>query len=351
MAGSNVINQSGIYGSQGVSAPGNMPGARIGAVSWEDRAGDFWLLGGIGLDSNGVSNYLDDLWKYHAGAWTWVGGSNLGTQNRLGIYGTQVMGDANNIPGARYDAVSWTDSADNFWLFGGFGCDSTGTLGYLNDLWNYSKGEWTWMGGSNVVNEPGMYGTQGVAAPSNRPGARIEAVGWTDTAGNFWLFGGSPGPEGQFHLFNDLWKYGNGEWTWMSGSMEVDQQGMYGTQSIAASTNVPGARVAPTIWADAAGNFWLFGGNGYDSAGELDYLNDMWEYTAGKWIWVAGPNIARQLGIYGTEGTASPGSIPGGRLQAASWKDSSGNFWLFGGLGYDSAGTGGDLNDVWRYEQ
>jgi hypothetical protein len=40
---------------------------------------------------------------------------------------------------------------------------------------------------------------------------------------------------------------------------------------------------------------------------------------------------------------------PGGK--AVAWTDSSGNFWLFGGDGYDSAAVSdGLLNDLWRYQ-
>ncbi len=31
---------------------------------------------------------------------------------------------------------------------------------------------WTWISGSSSVNQPGVYGTQGTATPSNVPGAR-----------------------------------------------------------------------------------------------------------------------------------------------------------------------------------
>jgi len=34
----------------------------------------------------------------------------------------------------------------------------------------------------------------------------------------------------------------------------------------------------PVNWTDASGNFWLFGGNGFDSAGTQGYLNDLWKY-------------------------------------------------------------------------
>ena len=89
-----------------------------------------------------------------------------------GTYGTQGTAAAGNIPGARNRDVTWTDAAGNFWLFGGDGYDSAGTQGFLNDLWKYSAGQWTWMGGSNVVNQQGTYGTQGTAAAGNVPGAR-----------------------------------------------------------------------------------------------------------------------------------------------------------------------------------
>jgi hypothetical protein len=42
-----------------------------------------------------------------------------------------------NVPGARYVAISWTDGSGNLWLFGGQGYDSSGSDGYLNDLWEY----------------------------------------------------------------------------------------------------------------------------------------------------------------------------------------------------------------------
>ncbi len=34
-------------------------------------------------------------------------------------------------------AAAWIDHSGHTWLFGGLGNDSTGTFGYLNDLWMY----------------------------------------------------------------------------------------------------------------------------------------------------------------------------------------------------------------------
>ena len=50
---------------------------------------------------------------------------------------------------------------------------------------------------------------------------------------------------------------------------------------------------------------------------------------------------------------ASASNVPGARGSqgiAVTWTDSSGNFWLFGGDGYDSTGAWAELNDLWRYQ-
>ena len=286
------------------------------------------------------------------GEWMWMGGADV--VNQQGTYGTQGTAAPGNVPGARYSAVSSTDAAGNFWLFGGYYESLVGGVvsGFFNDLWKYSAGEWTWVSGANVVGQLGTYGTRGTAAPSNIPGARFEAVSWTDAAGNFWLFGGSGlDSTGAAGGLNDLWKYSAsaGEWTWMGGADVVNQRGTYGHS--AAPGNVPGARSEAVSWTDAAGNFWLFGGLGYDSTGADGGLNDLWKYSAsaGEWTWVSGAAVVNQQGTYGTQGTAAPSNIPGARASAVSWTDAAGNFWLFGGSGLGSTGAEGWLNDLWKY--
>jgi len=332
----------------GKPSPANAPGARRGAVTWRDSAGNLWLFGGHGYDSAGTVGQLNDLWEYRAGEWTWMGGSNLADQ--AGIYGTLGTPSADNMPGARGEAVACTDATGNVWLFGGAGYDAAGTYANLNDLWKYSAGEWTWMGGSESVNQFGNFGTLGAPAPSNIPGARQQAVAWTDASGAFWLFGGdSYDAEGTFYDLNDLWRYREGEWTWMGGSDSPNQVGTYGTLGTPSASNVPGARFAAVTWTDSSGSVWLFGGGGYDSAGTDGLLNDLWKYSKGQWTWMGGSHLANQVGTYRTLRKPARGIIPGARGQAVAWTDASGNFWLFGGEGYASAPTVGDLNDLWKY--
>ena len=357
VSGSKTVNQLGVYGGvQGFYTNENVPGARDGAVSWLDANGNLWLFGGFGYDSAGNQGRLNDLWEYNplTEQWRWMGSSN--TINQIGQYGTQGVYGLGNVPGGREYAVSWTDASGNLWLFGGWGYDSAGNQGYLNDLWEYNPSigptgqQWRWMGGSKTVNQLGVYGTQQGLYPSgNVPGGRAEAVSWSDGSGNLWLFGGSNGA-----FLNDLWEYNPSleQWRWVGGSSTVNQLGVYGTQGDYASGNVPGGRLRAVGWSDSYGNLWLFGGMGYYSAAAPGLLNDLWEYnlSSGLWRWMSGSSTVNEHGVYGMQGIYAPGSVPGGRAPAAaSWTDASGNLWLFGGNGYDSLSNRGQLNDLWEY--
>ena len=262
------------------------------------------------------------------------------------------MADANNVPGARDSAVGWADSSGNFWLFGGHGYDSTRTADNLNDLWKYSAGAWTWVSGSNVVDQNGTYGTLGTADPANVPGARYSSVSWIDKQGNLWLFGGlGHDSAGTIGSLNDLWEgsadsTGQWTWTWVSRYPVVGAPGTYSGIS-----TVPGARYLPASWTDPQGNLWMFGGYGNDSVGNTANLSDLWEFnvTTRQWTFAGGLQTAGASGVYGTQGVADLANLPGSRKGAVSWTDSTGNFWLFGGIGFDSAGVAGELNDLWVY--
>ena len=280
---------------------------------------------------------------------------------------------ATNVPSGHWGGKSWTDAAGNFWLFGGYGIDSKGTWGTLNDLWelNPSTKQWTWMGGSSTIpgtaqGDPGVYGTLGKAASTNTPGSREWAISWTDKSGNLWLFGGY-GLDGnnKWGQLDDLWEFvaASKQWAWIAGSKSgsyAGVAGVYGSIGKAASTNMPGSRLYGANWTDTSGNLWLFGGFGADSAGNLGNLGDLWKYTpsANQWTWIAGTSTVAKTtgdtggpsGVYGILGVPAAGNIPGGREYSASWADKSGNLWLFGGNGIDSSGDYGLLNDLWRYQ-
>ena len=143
------------------------------------------------------------------------------------------------------------------------------------------------------------------------------------------------------------------QWTWMSGSMNADQTGIYGTKGTAAPANVPGARYRPVTWLGSDAHLWLFGGYGRDGTGHVGELNDLWKFNPAtlEWTWVSGSDIRDQAGTYGTKGAAAPANVPGARDASTSWLDATGRFWLFGGEGYGVSALGkGQLNDLWMYD-
>jgi N-acetylneuraminic acid mutarotase len=137
----------------------------------------------------------------------------------------------------------------------------------------------------------------------------------------------------------------------MSGSNTTGQIGIYGTKMVESTTNIPGAREDSASWIDANGNFWLFGGDGYDKNGNTGYLNDFWKYNplTNTWTWMSGNGVVNMQTLYGTQGTFSPSNSIGGREDSAVWADNNGNFWLFGGNGYGVQPwpSQGYLNDMW----
>jgi hypothetical protein len=408
-----LVEQSAQSEGQGNSyGPFLAPPARKGAATWTDTNGNLWLFGGARL-----GHFLSDLWKLdtsvYDGTWqayttknvTWnqVAGSNFVDQG--GVYPPA----ANPYPGAREYPVSWTDTAGNFWLFGGYGYDGSGSVGFLNDLWEYTGGHWVFKSGSATasVNQLGIYGTQGTAATTNMPGGRQEAVGWVDKSGTvLWLFGG----EGEDAtgttngILNDLWMYDipSGKWTFVLGSTAANQTGVYPVAPLVGPVNTtnaagtcglsiavvpctpvseagafPGSRWGAAGWADAGGDLWLFGGWGLNSTATNGNgaLNDLWVYTPsstagqpGTWAWIKGSNTGAAGGNYGSLDRPYETHYtytPGGRSLATAWHYYNPNigptgleqFWLFGGEGYDAADilgtprtpTNGILNDQWRY--
>lgn len=279
VSGGNVVGQPGVYGTKGSAEVGNGPGARSGATGWTDGTGNLWLFGGVVRDTNGFGGGFNDLWRFDGTSWVWMSGFN-GTGGRP-VYGTKGTASAGNVPSDREGAAGWLDNSGNLWLFGGKGTDSTGlVVGLLDDLWRYDGANWGWMGGSDIVYQKGDYGTMGVPADSNAPGARAWAASCMDGTGNRWLWGGSGvDSAGRRGTLNDLWRFDGGRWVWVRGSNMMEQKGVFGTRGASAAANVPGARSVAACWAGGGGSLWLFGGEGYDLTTGSQLLNDLWRFT------------------------------------------------------------------------
>jgi len=406
----------------------NTPGGRDFAGTWSGSSDLKWMFGGYGMPIPStvsppfLPSIMGDLWVF----WPGLGGGdgtgiwipanlpttttktpagliivvpNLTPLEYPGSYSTtpssftytDTTGDIiTNFypggPGARWGSVTWTDTSGDLYLFGGQGHAASPHSGLLNDLWkftptqydlpagNYSGsytflGTWTNLSGYATANVSGVY----TGTPF--PGSRWGAAYCTDANGTLWMFGGQGyDSTGAIGLLNDLWMYKGGTWTWVgpSNSNVGQNNGVYGTLGTTGTGNYPGGRQTAVLWADNAGNLWLFGGLGLDSVGtqnpgdigslptgstpEGALLNDLWEYntTTQQWTWMSGggaTGLAEQIGVYGTQQVPAPGFFPGSRWGASGWSDSNGNLWFFGGWGYASslAQSTGFLDDIWEY--
>jgi N-acetylneuraminic acid mutarotase len=355
MKGPTNYNQRGVYGTRGVPAATNTPGARYWTMDWPDTSGALWLFGGYGYGSSGPAiGCLNDLWKYNPATtnWTWMKGSEYVDQQ--GVYGTRGVPAPGNVPGGRYGSAAWTDASGALWLFGGYGYDSWWVAGYLSDLWKYNPAttNWTWIKGSTSVDESGVYGTLGVPANGNFPGGRRHPMAWLDADGALWLFGGEGyDASGSLEGLNDLWKFDplTTNWTWIHGSTNGYQHAIYGTRGVPAASNTPGARQYAKGWRDPSGALCLFGGYLWN-AGWLS-CNDLLKFDPAttNWTWIKGSTNANQAGVYGTRGVPADANTPGARRSLMAWANTRGIAWVFGGFGYDGEGTEGRLNDVWIY--
>jgi PKD repeat protein len=320
-----VGNAGAVVGSVGVFDSLNHPAPYYESNGWVDNQGHFWYFSTDGY-----------LWEYspYIQQWrfVWSGASNQP------VFGAKGVPSATNEPGHRaFGFVTWTDAAGDLWFFSGY-CGGT----TYADMWRYNiaTNMWTWMSGSSVPNDMGVYGTMGVPSTSNYPMGRCETnVSWVDSATNeLWMYGGD---RAVFYTsIGDLWKYNiaTDEWTWMHGDTSSAAPAVYGVQNVPDPLNSPGARLVYCKWSDLAGNFYLFAG----SADVFSYKNDTWKYDplTNQWTWTSGPTGVAGPGVASANCTFDPLNTPPSDFENKScWTDYCGNGWVFGRL----------YNSVWTY--
>eukprot|EP01122_Echinamoeba_exundans_P007864 TRINITY_DN2504_c0_g1_i1.p1 TRINITY_DN2504_c0_g1~~TRINITY_DN2504_c0_g1_i1.p1 ORF type:complete len:603 (+),score=76.23 TRINITY_DN2504_c0_g1_i1:1137-2945(+) len=255
---------------------------------------------------------------------------------------------ATGNPGARQEhAFAFDDTNNELWIFGGTSTVS-GTSTYFYDVWKYtvSTGNWTWYGGSGSSSGTARSpGSQGVAASSNTPGARVGCVAWIDpTSGMFWVYGGS-----YISYYSDLWMFNpsTGYWTWVSGTTNTDTVGTYGSINTPSTGNHPGSRASAAAWYDG-GNLYIFGGTFLIRTSGGQEVNNVMRYSiaANTWTWIAGTTVNRGAGSVGAKGAFSTSYYPSARAAGASGYDRANRqFWIYGGYTTTSAA----MSDVWCF--
>jgi hypothetical protein len=214
------------------------------------------------------------------------------------------------------------------------------------------ENEWAWIKGDSMNLSPPVFGERGIPAPENTPSGAYNSIGWVDSNGMFWSFGGS----GYYGWRGDLWRFNSEtlEWTWMKGSQEESDPGSFGEMGVPAESNAPPARgFGVANWTDNDGNLWLYGGlSSYQGVGIHIYA-DLWKYDVetNLWTWMNGSQSSHVEPNYGMPGVPSAEAHPGSRSElGATWVDQEGDLWLFGG-GAEGFGTAYILyNDLWKYD-
>lgn len=285
VSGANTNNNVGVYGSKGVTATSSYPGSRNDASMVIDSHDNIWIGFGDGYDSVMKSNDpLQDLWKFDGTSWTWMAGvTTISNSTTPGVYGTKGVKSSSNYPSGRSGISMAIDAKDRIWLLGGNGNDSTNQYGALSDLWKFDGADWTWVSGTNLKDTAGVAGTQGTAASTHVLPGRANTALWFDTEDNLWVFGGD-GMMATFlgggnPAYSDLWKFDGSNWTWVSGTLQGDQNSTYDTAGTFSATATPGGLMRSTTWVDADGFFRIFGGSGLASAGYPETLFDTWKYN------------------------------------------------------------------------
>lgn len=247
-------------------------------MTWTDLNGNLWLQGGgIGLSG------LCDLWKYDVGTnnWTWMNGT---LEPNYGVKGGKGVSAAENMPGIRCDAVTWTDAEGKFWFFGG-----GFSLGEYdaNEIWKFDPvtNQWAWMqGGQQFTPQtrvPQKISAYGVLAPANIPSQRSMGIGWLDNQGKLWHLGGLGWSLVKTGYLDELWQYdsANNAWGLMKGSAKVEVGiGNYGIKGVASPANYPPNRHKSASWTDLNGNMWFYGGS-QRMLGDIGHhwMDDLWK--------------------------------------------------------------------------
>jgi gliding motility-associated-like protein len=350
MQGADSAGSNGNYGIKGVPDSNNNPCGRYQSAYWTDKAGNFWMFGGVTWQS---APHLEqnDLWKYdvNTNMWTWINGPQFnGDVN--GNFGIKGIPSINNYPSVRgWGANCWTDTSGMLWLFGGYGTDANGLRGELNDLWRYNiaTNEWTWMSGDSIRYVATVFGTKQIYNMANTPGSMQECKSsWVDNGNNFYMFGGKR----YFAEHNNVWKYSSSinQWAWQKGDSNANNTtGTYGILGAENAANTPSNRCSYSKWMDPNGKMYLYAGARFADTANW---SDVWRYnpTTNNWAWMGGPNLKNTPIPYNNKCITDSLHVPSPRLenQTAATYGCTNAFYTFGGFNYAKNET---YNDLWLF--
>lgn len=335
---------SAVYPALGKSSAHSFPGFREGAALWTNGK-ESWLFGGVCFE-NKRQHISNDLWKWDGKSWTWLAGRKCGQPADK-----DASISAQKEPSPRIFTTTWIGKDGHLWMFGGFSINRLydSSQNRTNELWKWDGRSWTLVL-SDTARKVGKISAV-KSAPSSviMPTPRSGATAWVDAVGDVWLYGGENGAQIN-PTINELWKWNGADWKIVFASNEKTCDG----------TAQPAPRQRPSIWTDAKGQFFLFGGkmdcNSRNYHGQ-NVLNDLWQWNGQTWILLSGVPNRTKASHFGRRGTASAHNHPPERYGASSWLDSENNLFLFGGSknkdgtrGIDNLANEVRVSDLWRWD-
>ena len=332
----------------------NIPHARMECACHYDTAVDeFFVFGGRSYVysedySMPVSGLSNALWKWNGKDWVLLRGDST-------LNGRSRYSDSSGwkkTPPSMTGPIYWTNSEGQFNIYGGNVIDSSFKYPYFytNEWWQYDSTGWhVKQAASNVYyySSKAKYPKEkGVFTEGAHPGRRRSSATSTNKSGDLFIYGGLAVIDavGQDLKRSDLWTTNGTDWAWLAGDTTFDKRSKYCTQNGNLKCH-PGATWSAMAWVDQKDHFWMFS----DDIEDSKYPSEFWKWDGSHWEMVNKDKWTYTKGVYGVMGQADTSNWPGARRSAVTWKDKNGDMWMFGGIGYDSDGDWGYLNDLWKF--
>jgi hypothetical protein len=261
-------------------------------------------------------------------------------------YGNFLEYSPNAIPGARCGGTAYYDrESGTFNLLGGkLLVNSMFEFNLTRNLWRWSYG----------VQFPDFYDF--ITAPGYSPTPRIFEQSFFDhDLRLLFVFGGYRGNGGFY--FNDMWIFDLANTTsWKTSATDTRIPAEYGEVGVPSRNAWPDGRYgASTSYDTNSKVFYMFGGYGFDSVGNIGHLSDMWTFSVrtSYWTFFGGSKLADSLGVYGPIGESSALYYPRSRFGGYSAVSKSGLFYMFGGIHAEGESDANliafQMSDLWRY--
>jgi hypothetical protein len=287
----------------------NPPNRLLPAMTYYPAGHDVFMFGGYGASDGGPFVFYQDTWTYVSGRWT----------NDSALTGCAPT----TCPSPRAGAmITYYPPAKAVVLFGGFVLSASLAVIPFNDTWLFENGAWT-----NITKKAGP-----------APSPRYEGAMVWDSLDNYALLFGGALPDGG--TLGDTWEF-NGTWH----NLTTEE-----------GSNVPVSRAGAAISNSPSGYLMLYGGesNGVTVTdyGGCGFSSVAWWFYHGSWVQMPiEPCIIRPA----TPAAPLNGTYPPcGRVGAAlGWSPQNNRFVLFGGFGplaeATCTGSSGFLNDTWSF--